>query len=478
MGSTTSSTCTGIGRYPESVVLGIRSYAEILADKPAQAMQEAIRATKTLLFIGFGDGLADPNFDALMKWAREVFAHSMFRHYRLVRDGEVETTQKQHPPEDGVVVLGFGPDHKDLPEFLRGLAPPHHRSPRSRIGPLSRNPRPLPAHPATYCFGRDAEIKDLVATLLQDPPPPTPILGPPGIGKTTLTLAALDDPRVKRRFGARRYFVRCDTVTSREMLVAAIASHLGIEIGSGTDREAVVINSLGRGRAMLVLDNAETPLWDSGNPLPVEEWLAQLWAINGLAIVASIRGDQRPGGPAWREAIRVRPLPLEDARQAFLAFAGEKFRDDSRLDPLLEAMGRMPLAVALMAHAAEGDPDLEFTWSRWQAEKTAMLRRGKTRLTDLELSLELSISGPRMKGRDDARRLLALPRRPPRRDRTRGSARDAAREGSGGRLLLVEGRISLLRERSAPRPRPRSRVRQGQPPALRLLTSTAPWTIL
>src|ERR1700730_12578014 len=41
------------------------------------------------------------------------------------------------------------------------------------------------------CFGRDSTIEDLVTTVLVKPPPPIPVLGPPGVGKTTVTVALL-----------------------------------------------------------------------------------------------------------------------------------------------------------------------------------------------------------------------------------------------------------------------------------------------
>jgi tetratricopeptide (TPR) repeat protein len=250
------------------------------------------------------------------------------------------------------------------------------------------------------------EVDDLVAALCAAEPRPTPVLGGGGIGKTTITVEALLHPRVKRRFGDRRYFVECDRAKTREELVAAIAAAIGIELGSVTDREARVLDHLGKSRAALVLDNAETP-WESDQAL-VESLFEQLAAIDGLALVASIRGDVRPAGPRWREAIRVGPLGLAAARETFLRIAGTRYQADPRLDTLLEAMGRWPLAVVLMAHAVEGDPDLEIAWKRWRTEKTAMLRRRGDRLNDVELSLELSISGPRMQGHDEARRLLTL----------------------------------------------------------------------
>ncbi len=93
---------------------------------------------------------------------------------------------------------------------------------------------------------------------------------------------------------------------------------------------------------------------------------------------------------------------------AFLAVAGERFRADPHLDDLLNAVDRVPLAIALLSYQAEGQPNLDWLWGRWQTERTKMLQRagGADRLNNLELSLDLSIRGPRMN--DVARALLSL----------------------------------------------------------------------
>ena len=93
---------------PESVVLGIRSYDQVVGSKHAQAILHALRMTKTLLFIGCGDGLADPNLGALLAWSAEVFQKSPYRHFRLCRDVELEQLQNKHPPEQRLFPLAYG----------------------------------------------------------------------------------------------------------------------------------------------------------------------------------------------------------------------------------------------------------------------------------------------------------------------------------------------------------------------------------
>ena len=85
---------------PATVTLGIRDYQTILANDFAQFIMRVLVATRTLLFIGFGDGWKDPNFSSLLNWAESYMGSGSHHHYRLLtkRQMKEEEEKKFHPP--------------------------------------------------------------------------------------------------------------------------------------------------------------------------------------------------------------------------------------------------------------------------------------------------------------------------------------------------------------------------------------------
>jgi tetratricopeptide (TPR) repeat protein len=370
---------------PESVILGVRSYKALLEAKGAQAVQQVVAASQTLLFVGCGsDGLADPNFGALLEWCATVFPDSRYRHYCLCRKGELASLKAKHK---GLSFIAYGKDYADLAPALRALAP------------LSVPSATLP--PPGHCFGRTREVRTLVKALSRKQPDPIAILGGPGMGKTTISLKAMHEPGIAKCFGARRWFVRCDGVKTRAELAAAIARVLGIAITPNLEPQ--VLAELMSGRAALVLDNAETPL--DADREPVEALLSAIASIESLALVVTIRGKARPPAVAWGATLEVKPLIESAAQEAFIAASGKpKFAGDPHLPPLLSVLEGVPLAITLMGRFAQRFNALDLVWERWSAKKTAMLSAGADRLTNIEISYELSIGALS----PEARRLLSV----------------------------------------------------------------------
>jgi tetratricopeptide (TPR) repeat protein len=369
--------------HPESVVLGVRSYRKVLASHGAQAIQQALAANRTLLFIGCGEGLADPNFGALLEWIDAAFGKSVYRHYRLCLNSDPQE------PDGRLFPIAYGDKFEDLAPFLLRELAPHNLT----------NALPNPG----YCFGREREVEEVVTALLADNPQPLPILGGPGMGKTTIALKALHDKRVAERFRERRWFVRCDGVKTRAELAAAIGRVLDLPITSNI--EPGVLAALAATPAALVLDNGETP--HDADTAQVEDFLSVLATIDTLALVVTIRGHKRPRGVPWAPDTEPERLTDAAAAKVFVAVSGKRhFANDSDLPRLLVALDGVPLAITLMARYAELFESLEPVWSRWSSKRTAMLKDGeeRDRLRNIAVSYELSIG---VLG-DAARRLLSV----------------------------------------------------------------------
>jgi len=112
----------GHWRRPESVVLGIRSYEDVLRSPFAQALLRALPFQYSLLFVGFGAGLSDPNFAPFLTWLDDVLRDTTNRHYRLVLKSEARATARSGPPK--VFLVPYGDGHGALGPFLAGLLPP------------------------------------------------------------------------------------------------------------------------------------------------------------------------------------------------------------------------------------------------------------------------------------------------------------------------------------------------------------------
>lgn len=112
----------GVWKDAESVILADGDYSRLEASEGAQALQQGISALKTMVYIGVGDGLQDPNFGKLLEWQRKVFPNQSVWHYRLCRKSDEGQLRTLHA-KDRIRPVPYGDDYSDLTPFLESVAP-------------------------------------------------------------------------------------------------------------------------------------------------------------------------------------------------------------------------------------------------------------------------------------------------------------------------------------------------------------------
>lgn len=121
-----------------------------------------------------------------------------------------------------------------------------------------------------------------------------------------------------------------------------------------------------------------------------------------------MRGAERPANVKWTRPFLppLKPLPIDAARQTFIDIADD-VHDHGDVDKLLRLTDNMPLAVNLVAHLADHEGCAN-VMSRWEEEKIFFLSGGHDKKSNLDISITLSVSSPRMVASPDARDLLSL----------------------------------------------------------------------
>jgi predicted ATPase len=140
----------------------------------------------------------------------------------------------------------------------------------------------LPSEPKIF-HGRESELSDLLV-LFNKGTPRIAILGAGGMGKTSLARAVIHHQEVVDRYKQCRFFVMCDSASSKIELAALIGAHVGLKPGNDLTQPVVQYFS-GNPQSLLILDNLET-LWEPvatrGN---IEEFLSLLADVQQLALI-------------------------------------------------------------------------------------------------------------------------------------------------------------------------------------------------
>ncbi|KAG8960785.1 hypothetical protein FRC03_006147, partial [Tulasnella sp. 419] len=268
--------------------------------------------------------------------------------------------------------------------------------------------------PSPRIFGREEYINKAIILLLSENSTRIVILGPGGMGKTSVALKIIHDARVVVRYGQNRYWVACEQATSVPLLVELLAKALNLPPSASGDRFKEIITMLESSDVLhvILLDNFETP-WDiKGQQSNVGDILARLASIPNVSLMLTMRGNQCP----YQESIdwtlprlpSLTQLDLGPAEEAFLRISPDS-AGDAELHTLLQELDCMPLAITLMAKLASGGETVQQLLSQWRTERTRLLdQAGGDRRTSIEVSIKLSLDSQAVKANKDAITLLGV----------------------------------------------------------------------
>ncbi|KAF8889868.1 hypothetical protein BD779DRAFT_1671629 [Infundibulicybe gibba] len=258
--------------------------------------------------------------------------------------------------------------------------------------------------------GRNEEVNAIVGALSQqaDTGVSIAVLGPGGIGKTSIALVVMHDDRICSKYRDNRIFISCEAATSTDLVISDLALALRVSLEGVREPMHAISAQLRKAPHLIILDNFETP-WDLPNVRPdVENMLADITGIETTSVLITARGSQYPAGVKWTRLLPpVGPVDLDSAMTIFREISGKM---DEHAVKLLKAVDCVPLAITLLANLAAVDGETtEALWRRWGGESTGMLEDGpESRLGSLEYSVRLSLSSPRMRRNPDALAFLRV----------------------------------------------------------------------
>ena len=99
---------------PKEVVLDPIGYYKITTSDDVQNLLKTYLGHNTILFVGCGSGLEDPNFNSLLRWASEREENIPNHHYVLA----LERENLCHSP---LITLEYGRNYQDLVPYLTWL---------------------------------------------------------------------------------------------------------------------------------------------------------------------------------------------------------------------------------------------------------------------------------------------------------------------------------------------------------------------
>ncbi|KIM42785.1 hypothetical protein M413DRAFT_444444 [Hebeloma cylindrosporum] len=232
----------------------------------------------------------------------------------------------------------------------------------TRSDTLARQDMPL--KPEIF-HGRDDLVNDIAQLLLQEETSRVCIIGPGGMGKTSVSLAVVESPPIQERFpDGNLIWVPCIEATSATLFLEILYSQLQIPTGDKQLTLAKIISELAASKEprLIMLDNFETPWNTPGGHQKIGDIIRKLAKLSHVAILVTMRGNH----PPCDKAIKWQSKDLKATDEAACLRIYHDIYPGSENDPdvvgLLAALGHMPFAVKLVANLGLD--------SKWNAKRS------------------------------------------------------------------------------------------------------------
>jgi tetratricopeptide (TPR) repeat protein len=263
-------------------------------------------------------------------------------------------------------------------------------------------------------YGRDDLVVELTTLVVNGEH--IALIGPGGMGKSSLAKAILHESLIIEKFADRRFFVTYEgldpsTITF-ETFMARFAGALGIEI-AGADTLRPISTFLRSSSSLIVLDNAETFEEASASSAleKIPSVIAEIACIPTTVLILTSRSRRSAPNVPWITK-DIPPLDSNSAKEAFFRIyrsAGHK-NVEGGITNLLQELEFHPLSINLLANAAQQNG-----WSpvmlleRWKDRHSAVLDHGEGKLQSLSHTMQLSLNSPSIqKLGEEARHTLVI----------------------------------------------------------------------
>ncbi|KAG0693152.1 hypothetical protein DFH29DRAFT_1073373 [Suillus ampliporus] len=300
-----------------------------------------------------------------------------------------------------------------IPVDVKKLASQRNRSGASINAPKYR-PKGLPSRPSMF-YGRDDLVAELTNLVVNDEH--IALIGPGGMGKSSLAKAILNEKLVREKFSDRRYFVTYDgldpsTITF-DAFMTRFAGVLDIQL-SGADPVGQISSFLRSATALIVLDNAETfeEASTSSALRDIPPAIAEVADIPGVILILTSRSRRNVPNVEWITK-DIPPLDPSSARKAFFRIyrRADLSNAEGEITNLLSELDFHPLSIKLLANAAQQNH-----WSpatlleRWKDQHSVVLDHGEGKLQNFSFTMQLSLSSPSVQtfGKDAHRALVVI----------------------------------------------------------------------